>query len=259
MAIVTFMSDFGEEDHYVAAVKAALIQGIKVDLQLIDISHKIRAHDISHASYVLSHAYKHFPEGTIHLVGIEPHDKSACDTLIAVLDGHIFVGGDTGLFTLLKKDQLPIVYKVDKAYHSFAVLHNYVPVVQEILGGKKPEQFGQAIDHYLRLFARQPKVTKREIVGNVIRVDHYGNLITNVEKSDFDTIRKINGEKPFEIQIGLQIFQKLHLRYDEVESGECYILFNEAGKLQIGINKGNGSKLLGLKYDSPVYIHFETN
>ena len=259
MALVTFMSDFGEEDHYVAAVKGALCQGVKQNPQLIDISHRIRAHDIAHASYVLSHAYGHFPVGTIHLVGIEPTDRSACDTVIAELDGHFFVGGDTGLFTLLKKDTLPIFYRVDTGYHTFAALHNYVPVVRKLLDGARPTELGKVTDQYLRLFARQPKVTKREIVGNVVKVDTYGNLITNVLREDFETILKINGNKPYQIQIGLQIFKRLHRAYDEVENGECYILFNEAGKLQIGINKGNGSKLLGLKYDSPVYIHFETN
>ncbi|MFZ9045065.1 MAG: SAM hydrolase/SAM-dependent halogenase family protein [Cyclobacteriaceae bacterium] len=258
MALVTFLSDFGEEDHYVAAVKAALIQQLSGQVQIVDISHRIEAHDISHASYVLSNAYSHFPEGTIHLAGIEPHDHSDSDTLIAVLDGHYFVGGDTGLFTLLKKDQLPIVYKVNRPYHTFAALVNYVPVTVELAKGKKPETIGRLDEQYLRLFARQPKVTRREIVGNVIRVDHYGNLITNIPKNDFDTIRKINGEKSFKIQIGLQVFEKLHDKYDDVENGECYILFNEAGKLQFGINKGHGAKLLGLKFDSPVYIHFET-
>jgi S-adenosylmethionine hydrolase len=258
MAIVTFMSDFGDEDHYVAAVKGALIQEVKEIPHIIDISHRIRPHDISHASYVLAHAYQNFPTGTIHLVGIDPSDRSECKTLIALLDGHVFVGGDTGLFSLLKKDSLPEFYEVDTDYHSFSVLRNYVPIVRQLLSGKKPNQLGNPTDQYLRLFSRQPKVTKREIVGNVIRVDHYGNLITNVEKADFDTILKINGNKPFEIQIGLQIFKRLHRQYDEVENGECFILFNASGKLQIGINKGNGSKLLGLKFDSPIYINFET-
>ena len=257
MAIVTFMSDFGDEDHYVAAVKGNLLQSERPPSHIVDISHKIRPHDIGHAAYVLSHAYPHFPKGTIHLVGIDPSDRSKCRTIIAVLDGHIFVGGDTGLFSLLKKDHLPTVYHVEAKYNTFSTRIVYAPIVGKLLAGAKPAQLGKQIDDYLQLFARQPKVTKREIVGNVIRVDHFGNLVTNILKSDFETIINLNGNKGYEVQVGLQLFSRFNSSYDEVDSGECYLIFNSEDKLQIGINKGNGAKLLGLRMDSPVYIQFQ--
>jgi S-adenosylmethionine hydrolase len=257
MAIVTFMSDFGEEDHYVAAVKGKLLQADTPPSHIIDISHRIRPHDIGHAAYVLSHAYPNFPKGTIHLVGIDPSDRSQCRTLIAELDGHLFVGGDTGLFSLLKQDQQPLVFHCESTYNTFPAQNTYTPIVGQLLAGVKPAKLGKQISDYLQLYARQPKVTKREIVGNVIRVDHFGNLITNIQKSEFDTITNLNGDKGFEVQVGLQVFNRFNQAYDDVDSGECYIIFNSEEKLQIGINKGNGSKLLGLRLDSPVYIHFQ--
>jgi S-adenosylmethionine hydrolase len=257
MAIVTFMSDFGEEDHYVAAVKGNLLQAKNPPSHIIDISHKIKSHDIGHASYVLAHAYPHFPIGTIHLVGIDPSDRSQCQAVIAELDGHLFVGGDTGLFSLLKKDHLPTVFHVESPYNTFSTLNSYVPIVKDLLDGARPKELGKELTDFYQLYARQPKVTKREIVGNVIRVDHFGNLITNIQKADFDTIVNLNGNKGYEVQIGLQVFKSFNYAYDEVESGECYLIFNSDEKLQIGINKGNGAKLLGLRLDSPVYIQFQ--
>lgn len=257
MAIVTFMSDFGVEDPYVAMVKGNLLQSSTPPSHIIDISHQIKPHDIGHAAYVLSHAYPQFPKGTIHLVGIDPADRSKCRSIIAEMDGHIFVGGDTGLFSILKKDTLPQVFLIDASYETFSTKTVLVPAVSSLLSGKKPSQIGKPIDDYIQLVARQPKVTKREIVGNVIRVDHYGNLITNILKTDFETINSLNGNKGFEVQVGLQVFRKFHSAYDDVESGECYLLFNSEGNLQIGINKGNGSKLLGMRWDSPIYIQFQ--
>jgi hypothetical protein len=262
MAIVTFMSDFGLEDHYVAAVKGGLLNALPEALihqtQIIDISHQIKHHDIGHAAYVLSQSYPHFPSGTIHLVGIEAADHSKCKTLICLLDDHIFVGADTGLFCLINPAASLEIFELDLPYHPFAALASYVPVVASLLAGKSADQLANRTTTYLQLFPRQAKVTKREIVGNVIRVDTYGNLITNIKQEDFHKMLQLNGDKSYEVQMGRNTFRSFHLAYDDVESGECYLLFNSAGLLQFGLNKGNGAQLLGIRFDAPIYISFES-
>ena len=94
------------------------------------------------------------------------------------------------------------------------------------------------------------------MVGHVIHIDHYGNLITNIKHTDYLEIQKINGQVTFQIQIGREIFDRLHEGYDAVDPGECFVFFNSEKVLQIGINMGRASELLGIRMDASVYINF---
>ncbi len=101
---------------------------------------------------------------------------------------------------------------------------------------------------------RQIRATKKQIAGNIIRVDHFGNLITNIDKQTFDILVK---DKGFEVSFGRESFSTINRNYDSVESGECFVVFNSHGLLEIGIKQGNAAQLLGLEYDSPVMINFK--
>ena len=130
-------------------------------------------------------------------------------------------------------------------------------VALKLANGKSLKDVGELVDQMTELYARQLKVTKREIAGHVVTVDHYGNLITNINKTEFEKILEINGAGVrYAIRFGREQFQNLHGYFSDVESGDCYVMFNSSGQLQIGINKGNASELLGLSIDSPVLIEF---
>jgi S-adenosylmethionine hydrolase len=101
---------------------------------------------------------------------------------------------------------------------------------------------------------RQVKATKKQIAGTVIRVDNFGNLITNIPKEAFDILSK---GKTYTIQFGGEKFRRIHTQYNQADQGECFIVFNNLGVLEIGIYKGNASELLGLDYDSMVNIVFD--
>lgn len=249
------MSDFGTSDHYVAAVKAAIVS--KAPQQMItDISHEIRPYDISHAANVLRHVYRDFPEKTIHLVAVDAmREKSKA---IAIeLDGHFFVGFDSGLFSLISANRPSEVYALENGQSTFPAKDVLAKTVMELANGKSLSQVGSKIEAISELYSRQLKVTKREIAGNVISVDHYGNLITNIGQEEFNKIIEINGAGvSYTIRFGREAFGGLHQYFTDVESGDCFILFNSSGDLQIGINKGNASELLGLGVDAPVNIEF---
>ena len=249
------MSDFGTSDHYVAAVKAAIVSSAPQQV-ITDISHDIRPYDISHAANVLRHVYKDFPEKTIHLVAVDAmREKSKA---IAIeLDGHFFVGFDSGLFSLISANRPTEVYVLENGKSTFPAKDVLAKTVLELANGKSLNQVGSKIDAISELYSRQLKVTKREIAGNVIAVDHYGNLITNISQKEFNTIIEINGAGvDYTIRFGREAFSGLHQYFTDVESGDCFILFNSSGDLQIGINKGNASELLGLGVDAPVNIEF---
>jgi S-adenosylmethionine hydrolase len=123
-----------------------------------------------------------------------------------------------------------------------------------LASGSDMNDVGTYTKDYLRKIDRKFRATKKQISGNVIRVDHYGNLITNIEEEVFNMLRK---ERQYLIQFGREKIEKINHSYNELDDGDCTVIFNDLRLLEIGINKGNASKLLGLKYDSPVSILFD--
>ncbi|MEP1035230.1 SAM-dependent chlorinase/fluorinase [Ekhidna sp.] len=255
MALITFMSDFGTVDHYVAAVKAAIVSEAPTQ-PITDISHDIRPFDISHAANVLRNVYKDFPVKTVHIVAVDAmREKSKA--LAIELDGHMFVGFDSGIFSLITEKKPDQIVVLENGKSTFPAKDVLAKTALQLANGKPLKDVGTIVDGMTELYARQLKVTKREIAGNVIAVDRYGNLITNIQKLEFEKILEINGAGvQYAIRFGREQFQQLHAFFSDVESGDCYVLFNSSGQLQIGINKGNASELLGLSVDSPVLIEF---
>lgn len=249
------MSDFGTTDHYVAAVKASIVSK-KPEQVIVDLTHDIKPFDIGHAANVLKHVFEEFPEKTVHLVAVDAMRERA-NSIALALHGHFFVGFDSGLFSLISEKKPDAIVKLESDGSVFPAKNVLANAAVELASGKIIDKVGQVIDSFLELYPRQLKVTKREIAGNVVSVDHYGNLITNIQQKDFEKILEINGNgTSHTVRFGRESFTKIHQYYTEVESGDCFVMFNSLGYLQIGINKGNASELLGLRVDTPVIIAF---
>jgi len=255
MALITFMSDFGSTDYYIAAVKARILS-INPDLQIIDISHQISQFDITHGSYVLKSVFREFPEGTIHIVAVNTIDSNSEKCILVKMEGHYFICADNGLLNLISEKNPDIIIELegfDAEPSVFPARDIMARSAAMLAGGTEPIDLGKKKEDFLRLLGRQLKATKKQISGNVIRVDHYGNLITNIEEEIFNILNK---QRPFEIKFGREIYNEVHGSYSAVDPGECFVLFNSNGLLEIGINNGNASELMGLTYDSPVTINF---
>lgn len=257
MALITFMSDFGTDDHYVAAVKAAIVSA-SGNQSVVDISHSIKPYDIAQAANVIKNVYKDFPEGTVHLVAVDSM-KEKSKAIAIELDNHFFVGFDSGLFSLISDSKPNQIVILEEENSTFSAKDVLAKKALAIAGGKSLNDIGTPSDQFMELYARQLKVTKREIVGNVVSVDRYGNLITNILRSEFEKMLELNGSGVnYLIQVGRESFNGLNMYFTEVESGDCYVLFNSSDYLQIGINRGNASELLGLRIDSPINIEFSS-
>lgn len=258
MAIVTFISDFGNSDHYVGAVKAAIL-GINPNINVVDISHHIKVCDIGHASYVLGEVFRDFPKGTIHLVAVSESGRSSSKMVAMMLEDHYFVGYDNGIMSLVSNQNSKAVVDINSINPkktSFPAKDVFAPAAANLASGKSIYDLGVGLDEMAKRTPSIAKATKKQIAGNIIRVDHYGNLITNIKKEDFDNIMKINGNSGFEINFRREKFKELNNSANDVTAGECFVYFNNKGKLEIGINQGNGSRLLGLKVDDQVFIDF---
>lgn len=256
MAIVTLLTDNGEADHYVAAIKAKIL-AINPGLNIVDISHKIGACDLAHAAFVLRAVFRDFPKGTVHLVGVESSGNRD-DAFIAVqLEDHFFVGTDNGLFSLISERPHQFVAEVNKInpiVSSFPERDILAPVAARLASGVALSDLGSPMPYFKKLMNRQVKANKKIIAGHVLRVDHYGNLITNIPRDAFDTLTK---GKTYTIQFGGEKFRRVHTQYNQAEQGDCFLLFNSQNYLEIGIYKGNAAELLGMGYDSPVSVLIE--
>lgn len=255
MALITFTSDFGYSDHYVATVKAKILS-FNANLQIIDISHDIERFNLAHGSHVVGKVFKEFPAGTVHIVAINSNSNLADGHLAIKLEDHFFVGSDNGFFGLIsdKEPSHMVTLQTDNhQFTPFAARDIFAKAAVQLATGKKIQSLGKPCTSIKRMLRRQIKATKSQISGNVTRVDHYGNLITNIDKEVFDTLNKTNR---FSVAFGREQTNRILEGYDKTEDGDCFVIFNSSGQLEIGINKGNAAELLGLGYDSQISITF---
>lgn len=256
MPIVTLLTDSGESDHYVAAVKARILS-VNPGIRIVDITHNIASCDVGHAAFVLRAVFREFPKGTVHLVGVDTAGGRGDAYIAAQIEDHFFVTADNGLLGLITEKShqyLAQLNAVSPVVSTFPERDIFAPAAAKLASGVSLTDLGKPLPGFKRMIDRQVKATKKQITGQVIRVDSAGNLITNIPKEAFDVLSK---DRAYTIQFGGEKFRRIHTQYYQAEQGECFILFNSLGLLEIGIYRGNASELLGLSYDSTVNINFD--
>jgi S-adenosylmethionine hydrolase len=256
MAIVTLLTDSGESDFYVAAIKARILS-VNPGLNIVDISHKIGPCDIAHGAFVLRSVFRDFPRGTVHISGVDATGNKGEDFIAVSLEDHYFVGADNGLFGLISdKQPLAVVElnKVNPVTTTFPERDVFAAAAAKLASGVNITTLGGTTQQFKKMMDRQVRATRKMISGHVVRVDNYGNLLTNIPRDAFETISK---GKSFTIQFGGEKLKRIQTHYNQVDQGECFLLFNSLGLLEIGIYRGNAAQLLGMGYDSPVSIMFE--
>jgi S-adenosylmethionine hydrolase len=266
MAIITLTSDYGTKDYFTAAIKGAILSEAP-EAQIVDISHKIAPFNIEEAAYILKNAYHHFPQGTIHMIGIDAEATSSKAHIICKVDGHYFIGADTGIFSLMfplfKPEQI-IALNIAQEDDSipFPMKDVFVKAACHINRGGTLQVIGRQIDKLKDLIDFQPVLSadRKTLNGQVIYIDHYGNVISNITHKVF---KESFASSEFEIKLPRKYSIKaVHKSYSQVTEGEMLALFNSAGHLEIDINKGdsnaaNGaSGLLGIKIKDRISIEF---
>lgn len=261
MAIITFISDFGEQDHYTAAVKARILSSNPSQV-IVDISHQIEHFNIAHGSFVLNSVFREFPQGSIHLLGVNATGNLGEAYIAVKLEGHYFVGTDNGMIGLLSEQTPEAIVILGNTSEekelarltTFPTRDVLAPAALRLAKGDAIESLGELTTYFNRMIPRKARATRKLIAGHVIHVDHYGNLITNIERAEFEFLL----QDKFRVQIGREVLHKIQKSYNLVDAGEIFALFNSRGLLEIGINSGNGAELLGMGFDSPITIHFIT-
>lgn len=275
MAIITLTTDFGHKDHFVGAIKGTIYKEL-ADAKIVDISHSISPFNIQECAYILKNSYKAFPEGTIHIVGVDSEPSAENQHIAVLVDGHYFVSANNGVICLItseiKPEKVVEINIPNPQYGSFPVLDVFVQVACHIARGGTLEVVGKPFDLLKDIREFTPRVADngKSIIGSVMYIDNYGNVVTNIQKSLFEAYR--NGRN-FELQARNKKIMQIHHKYGDIINfeleknkrkgpGDLLALFNSSDYIELAIYKsdlntvGGASTLLGLDYRDTILINF---
>lgn len=256
MPLITFLSDFGWRDHYVAAVKAKILSE-DANLQVVDITHNITKHDIIHAAHVLKSVYQEFPEGSVHIVAVNSLSEANEDIIAAEIKGHYFLASNNGILSLLREKDPDQIVKIDTELKgNFLAKDVLAPGAAKLLKAQNITALGSALatEKFKKFIIPKVKATREIIQGHVVHIDDYGNLITDIMRYDYDILSK---GKSVQIKFRNYSLTGVQKHYHESQGGEAFAIFNDQGVLEIGIKEGNAAELLGMEYNSMVSVKFE--
>lgn len=256
--IITLLTDFGTKDHYVASMKGVML-GINPGCTLVDISHHVDPQDIEGGAFLLASAFSSFPRGTIHLSVVDPGVGGPRRPILIVTANYYFIGPDNGLFSLSllreKVEQVIILTKekyflspVSPTFHGRDL---FAPVAAHLSSGVKPEAFGDRADAWVELSLAKPEQKARELVGEILHIDVFGNLVSNIDEQ---SLSGFAGCRPYSIRVGRHAFRGLKRGYWEGRKGEPIGLIGSGGMLEISVRDGNAQKRLKVKRGDPVRI-----
>lgn len=276
MAIITLTTDFGLKDHFVAVLKGSIYSELP-DAKIVDISHDIIPFNIQECAYILENSYKSFPKGTIHIVGVDSEETPENKHVAALINGHYFISANTGVIGLITSEMTPEkvveINLPESIANSFPVLNVFVQVACHVARGGTLEIVGKPFKGLRDLREFSPRIVEdgKKIIGSVIYIDNYGNVITNIRKNLFEAYR--NG-RDFELLVRNHRIKKIHKAYNDFidysldknqrkGAGDLLAIFNSADYIELAIFKSNlstvggASTLLGLDYRDTIMIDFQ--
>jgi len=261
MVVIGILSDFGLKDSYVAQMKAVILS-ISPSTTIVDISHGIDRHDVQQGMFVLASATPYFPDNTIYLAVVDPEVGGPRRPLLLETRRSKFVGPDNGLLALAaeREDIVAAHHLTERQYFAKSVSSTFhgrdifAHVTGHLANGVSPLLLGQPISDYTKPQIPTPKLDKGRIMGAVIRIDGFGNVVTNIDRQLLDREEIRTGSTiRFEIGHGAREIP-LCSEYADVEPGELLAVIGGHGFLEIAVNQGDASKRIEVRVGSPVTI-----
>jgi len=248
--IVALLTDFGTRDHYAGTLKGVVL-GVCPDATLVDIGHDIPAHDVLAAALELAACYRYFPVGTIFLVVVDPGVGSARRGIAADTGDYRFVAPDNGVLSAVFRESPPkkVVELTERKYarptvsHTFEGRDRFAPAAGFLAKGVALVALGKSLKDYQTIDLPQPVVFGDELTGEVVRVDRFGNLITNIDRHAFEQFAE---RRPIAVVVGGREIPRIVATYAEAPAGELCALFGSTDHLEVAINAGDAAATLKL-------------
>ena len=257
MGTIALLTDFGLNDNFVGVMKGVIYR-INPRAKIVDISHQVESHNIREAAFLLRSSYPYFPEGTVFLIVVDPGVGTERKSVIVETEKYLFVAPDNGVLSFLKERDIKRIIQitneeyflkpVSRTFHGRDI---FAPVAAHLSRGEKVEKFGPAIRKIEKLKFPEPQVKNNRLVGEVLYVDRFGNLITNISEDAF--LRFTEGKK-FQVVIGKVKISKISSSYQGGKQGIPIAIFGSFDNLEISLYQDNASRRLNLNKGSKIYI-----
>ena len=257
MPIITLTSDWGLRDYFLAVVKGKIFSKLP-GANVIDISHEISPFNLKQASFIIRNSYPHYPQGAVHMISILTDFSESSPHLAVQYDGQFFIGADNGIFSLIFDHQPQKIIRLKQDLGGISTdapaRDRFIQAAVHLASGNPIEELGEPASSWKEQLHFHPVVSGDVIRGVVIYINKYENVVTNIMK---DLFLQVGKGRKFSIEFRGEALSKLHTSYQEVPAGEIVALFGSTGHLEIAINQGNASSLLGLEINDPVRIEFK--
>jgi len=258
--IITLTTDYGTNDHLVGVLKGVILK-INPDVQIVDITHGVTPFDLLDGATAIANAYPYFPPRTIHVVVVDPGVGTDRRPLLVSGQNQYFIAPDNGVLSgVFDKEQNFLVrhltaehyflHPVSRTFHGRDV---FAAVAGWLSKNWQPGSMGEEITDFKRFALPRPKEAEGLLKGVVLKVDSFGNLITNFRGEDLPEGAIDKGE--IKLQVGTHTVGKLVPTFAHGAAGEAIAYVGSSGYLEIAVNKGSASKTLGLGRGTPVLLN----
>jgi S-adenosylmethionine hydrolase len=257
--VITLTTDYGTNDHLVGTMKGVILK-INPDVTIVDITHNVTPFDLLDGALTIGAAYSYFPPKTVHVVVVDPGVGTERRPLLVSAQNQYFVAPDNGVLSVIFEREENVVVRhanvehyylspISKTFHGRDV---FAPVAAWLTKGWQTPSMGDEITDYKKFAMPKPKAADGGLKGVVLRVDAFGNLITNFRAENLPEGVTQNGN--FQLQVGTHVVKKLVDTYARGAAGEPIAYIGSSGYIEIGVNKGSASKTLGLGRGTPVVL-----
>ena len=258
-SIITLTTDYGTNDHLVGTMKGVILK-INPDVTIVDITHNVTAYDLLDGALTIGSAYSYFPPKTVHVVVVDPGVGTERRPLLVSAQNQYFIAPDNGVLSVIFEREENVVVRhanvehyylspVSKTFHGRDV---FAPVAAWLTKGWQTPSMGDEITDYKKFAMPKPKAAEGGLKGVVLRVDTFGNLVTNFRAENLAEDAAKNGN--FQIQVGTHVVKKLVDTFAHGAAGEPIAYVGSSGYIEIGVNKGSAAKTLALGRGTPVIL-----
>jgi S-adenosylmethionine hydrolase len=264
MSIITLLTDFGTEDEYVGLMKGVILS-IHPRAAIVDITHQIVSQDVVQAAYTIHASYRYFPPGSVHLIVVDPGVGTGRAVLALEMQKHFFIAPDNGILTRLLDDgdttELVRItntdYFLNPVSRTFHGRDIFAPVCAHVAKGVALSRLGTQMRPHeiVRLDNLQARLLQNgEIVGEIIAIDHFGNLISNIETRQLAQYRQADQTAGLKIRIGSHVIHGMSDTYGNVPSNTALALIGSRGYLEIAVNCGSAARQLNVRRGDTVHV-----
>ncbi len=254
MTVITLLSDFGLKDPYVAEMKAVILS-INPEARIVDITHEVDKFNIRMGAFVLASAAPYFPHNTVHVAVVDPGVGTKRRPIIAETKRGFYVGPDNGLLMLAAhKEGIIKVYHIDNPKYMLSrvsrTFHGrdiFAPAAAHLAAGTSPSEFGPAIQNYVLPEFAKPQARKDEVAGEVLHIDGFGNIVSNISVEDFESAGFHEGDSLLVRLGGKTLTLQFCSAYGEVPAGTALAIVGSSNFLELAVNQGSASRTFKAK------------